>query len=218
MTTLVAYEDSDPEDVPPNEEGTYQVNAKNDIVAVHSGGGQKQFGLSPSGQNKQIPNPHNRDFEVVQCSDMTASGHFSESISHPWTQSKTSYQRPAISSSDCVIAVKRPQPSTAVVKPYIPKRQRLTQLVGKDVSEAPQAAAPLDQGANSKLLTEVSDSVRPFLESRCSGAELPRRVQLRIQAHQGPVNTVQWCPVPHLSHLLLSASMDGTAKVNLMDW
>ncbi|KAG5857499.1 hypothetical protein ANANG_G00020100 [Anguilla anguilla] len=214
MTSLVAYEDSDPEDDPPNEGGTDQMNAyKSDSVAVQSGVEQKQFGLSLRGQNRPIPSPHDRGFEVVQCSDVTASGHFSEFISLPWTQSSTGFQRPALSRPDCAISMKRPQPSTAVVKPYIPKRQRRTQLGGDGVPEAPQPAATLDQGANSKLLTEVSDSVRPYLERRGGGAELPRRVRLRIQAHQGPVNAVQWCPVPHLSHLLLSASMDGTAKV-----
>ncbi|KAJ8288787.1 hypothetical protein COCON_G00014460 [Conger conger] len=214
MTSLVAYEDSDQEDDPPNEEGTDQGNAKSDSVAGLSGGAQKQFGLSLSSQNRPLFNPHDRGFEVVQFSDMTASGHFSEFISQPWTQNSTSFERPAIRNSDCAISVKRPQPSMAVVKPYIPKRQRLSQLGGNDVPESPQAATVSpDQGANSKLLMEVSDSVRPYLEMRCSGAELPRRVRLRIQAHQGPVNAIHWCPVPHLSHLLLSASMDGTAKV-----
>ncbi|KAJ8341646.1 hypothetical protein SKAU_G00339370 [Synaphobranchus kaupii] len=211
MTSLVAYEDSDPEDDPPNEGGTDQPN-EGDGMAVHSGGGQKRFGLSLNVQNRPIPNPHDRGFELVQYSDRTASRHFSEFKSRPWTQSITSFQRPALSSSDFAMSMKRPQPSTAV-RPYIPKRQKLTQLGDKGVSEAPQAAVPPDQGANSKLLTEGSDSVRPYLERQCNGAELPRRVRLRIQAHQGPVNTVQWCPVPHLSHLLLSASMDGTAKV-----
>lgn len=36
---------------------------------------------------------------------------------------------------------------------------------------------------------------------------------MSLGGHQGPVNTVRWCPVPHLSHLLLSASMDKTFKV-----
>ncbi len=39
-------------------------------------------------------------------------------------------------------------------------------------------------------------------------------MQSHIQAHQGPVNTLQWSPVEHLSHLLLSASMDRTFKVS----
>lgn len=42
---------------------------------------------------------------------------------------------------------------------------------------------------------------------------VPRRLLLSLTGHQGPVNTVKWCPVPHLSHLLLSASMDKTCKV-----
>lgn len=36
---------------------------------------------------------------------------------------------------------------------------------------------------------------------------------MSLGGHQGPVNTVQWCPVPQHSHLLLSASMDKTFKV-----
>ncbi|KAJ8290511.1 hypothetical protein GJAV_G00013820 [Gymnothorax javanicus] len=213
MTSLVSYDDSDSEDDSSNERHADQINANCDGVAIHSFGDHKQFGMSPSCRDGPIPNPLERSFEEIQHTDSTDSMRFSQFLSHPLTQSNTIFQKPALSHPDCTISMKRPHSSTAAVRPYIPKRQRLIQPGDKHGPEAPQPPAPLDQGAKTRLLTEVSDSVRPFLERRNSGAEIPRRVRLRIQAHQGPVNTVQWCPVPHLSHLLLSASMDGTAKV-----
>ncbi|KAK2879255.1 hypothetical protein QQF64_010575 [Cirrhinus molitorella] len=107
-------------------------------------------------------------------------------------------------------SMKRVQLQAAVVRPYVSKRQRLSSVEPTAVQTG-EAASSVSAGC--RVLSEVSERVRPFLGRKHGGVELPRRMQCRIQAHQGPVNTLQWSPVDHLSHLLLSASMDKTFKV-----
>ncbi|XP_072545960.1 WD repeat-containing protein 25 [Salminus brasiliensis] len=107
------------------------------------------------------------------------------------------------------MSAKRPQPTAAWVRPYVSKRQKpVTQSA--DLNKEGCSAL---QATNLHLLSTVSDRVHPFLERKKGRTELPKYVQHHLRAHQGPVSTVQWCPVPHLSHLLLSASMDKTFKV-----
>lgn len=114
----------------------------------------------------------------------------------------------SVSASGCR---KRAQPPPAGVRPYVPKRQRVSTAAAQtpETPHTPHTPPP----AGARLLSEVSERVRPFLALKPGRVELPRRVQCLLQAHQGPVNTLQWSPVDHLSHLLLSASMDNTCKV-----
>lgn len=112
------------------------------------------------------------------------------------TQNSRSY------SSSCV---KSSHPNPTAVRPYVSKRQR--------VSTSSLVQTEAEHTAGSHLLSEVSETIRPYLSRKQVGSQLPRRVQFELQAHQGPVNTLQWCPVDHHSHLLLSASMDKTFKV-----
>ncbi|XP_026096026.1 WD repeat-containing protein 25-like [Carassius auratus] len=95
----------------------------------------------------------------------------------------------------------------SALRPYVPKRQRLETAAVQTEEASPSGSS------GSLLLSQVSERVRPFLGRRQGQVQLPRRMQSRIEAHQGPVNTLQWSPVDHLSHLLLSASMDRTFKV-----
>ncbi|XP_062863690.1 WD repeat-containing protein 25 [Trichomycterus rosablanca] len=106
------------------------------------------------------------------------------------------------------VCSKRAQTPPAGLRPYVSKRQRLmTQPQAlRDASSDPQAT-------DLHLLSEVSERIRPYIGRKLGRTELPKRVQHHLSAHDGPVNTVQWCPVPHLSHLLLSVSMDKTVKV-----
>ncbi|XP_073683188.1 WD repeat-containing protein 25 [Garra rufa] len=126
------------------------------------------------------------------------------------SSSSSSYPSAAQRSCGSSASVKRVYPQVSVVRPYVSKRQRLSSAEPTVV----QAEEPDWSGsAGSPVLSEVSERVRPFLGRKRGGVELPRRTQCRIQAHQGPVNVLQWSPVDHLSHLLLSASMDKTFKV-----
>ncbi|MCI4382917.1 hypothetical protein PGIGA_G00020310 [Pangasianodon gigas] len=116
---------------------------------------------------------------------------------------------PVVQTSVCS---KRPQATPGGLRPYVSKRQRMI-TQPESAALVPTENSPDLQAKNLRLLSEVSERVQPFLGRKVVRAELPKRVQLQLQAHHGPVNTVQWCPVPHLSHLLLSASMDKTFKV-----
>lgn len=97
------------------------------------------------------------------------------------------------------------------VRPYIPKRQRLPTSVETVDPQFPAEQVPGNQ--TREILSEVSARVKPYLTNKVRAAGIPRKLLMSLGGHQGPVNTVQWCPVPHLSHLLLSASMDKTFKV-----
>ncbi|XP_029982577.1 WD repeat-containing protein 25 isoform X2 [Sphaeramia orbicularis] len=99
------------------------------------------------------------------------------------------------------------------VRPYIPKRQRLTPPVVNTDSKYQPQQVPGNQSGDGQILSDVSAKVKQYLSQKPSAAGIPRRLLLSLGGHQGPVNTVQWCPVPHASHLLLSASMDKTFKV-----
>ncbi|KAF5890927.1 WD repeat-containing protein 25, partial [Clarias magur] len=108
--------------------------------------------------------------------------------------------------------LKRPQVTPGGLRPYVSKRQKVISPPDPAAAQLTQTSPEL-QGTDLQRLSEVSETVRPFLGRKPARGELPRRVQHQLQAHRGPVNTVRWCPVPHLSHLLLSASMDKTFKV-----
>lgn len=102
------------------------------------------------------------------------------------------------------------------VRPYIPKRQRLATSEEAVGSIFPVEHVSGNQTRESQILSQVSERVKPYLAHKPGTAGIPRRLLMNLGGHQGPVNTVQWCPVPHLSHLLLSASMDKTVKVKYL--
>ncbi|KAM3871226.1 LOW QUALITY PROTEIN: WD repeat-containing protein 25 [Diretmus argenteus] len=108
---------------------------------------------------------------------------------------------------------KRYQTSPSGVRPYIPKRQRLATPVQREDPRSPVEKVSVDEARVNQMLSNMSEKVKPYLVHKPGRAEIPRRLLMSLGGHQGPVNTVQWCPIPHLSHLLLSASMDKTVKV-----
>ncbi|KAM3919146.1 WD repeat-containing protein 25 isoform 1-T2 [Leptodactylus fuscus] len=112
-------------------------------------------------------------------------------------------------------AQKRPQPSSGgVVKPYIPKR--LKQEQSNMSAEIPGDGSVRSQdhiSLSTKNIYRVSDYLAPHLPLKYSSSGIPKKVIFQMREHTGPVNRVQWCPVKQYSHLLLSASMDGTCKV-----
>ncbi|XP_054470166.1 WD repeat-containing protein 25 [Anoplopoma fimbria] len=99
------------------------------------------------------------------------------------------------------------------VRPYIPKRQRLATSVETVDPNYPAEQVPGNLTRESQILSDVSARIKPYLAHKPGSSGIPRKLLMTLGGHQGPVNTVQWCPVPHLSHLLLSASMDKTFKV-----
>uniref|UniRef100_UPI0037E87D1F WD repeat-containing protein 25 n=1 Tax=Semicossyphus pulcher TaxID=241346 RepID=UPI0037E87D1F len=161
------------------------------------------------------------DWERKHCSDGTAKEkHFTDSAapqSFPTTQGKilplqTLPHMPQ--GFGCGLKpAKRHQTVPSGVRPYIPKRQRLATSIETANPESPADQVAGNQTRESQILSEVSARVKPYLAHKPGAAGIPRKLLMSLGGHQGPVNTVQWCPVPHLSHLLLSASMDKTFKV-----
>ncbi|XP_023684166.2 WD repeat-containing protein 25 isoform X1 [Paramormyrops kingsleyae] len=217
MASLVAYEDSDTEDESTTQEGTIHQNSESDFGAENSLGqhGAIEFGPTDPHESSLSPQGGGQDGQESRS--------LWEFCYSPWIQPDGTQDGVAVvrslpqtaQGSSCVGPPKRPLKETPMtgIRPYVPKRQRLSQQVAASSEGGFQGDGSVISGTGSRLLTEVSEIISPFLRRKSTGTELPRRVRLRVQAHQGPVNTVQWCPVPHFSHLLLSASMDLTAKV-----
>ncbi|XP_028829625.1 WD repeat-containing protein 25 [Denticeps clupeoides] len=208
MASLVAYDDSDSE-----EDGSFSGKP------VQSDRGTENSVTATYQKPDQCLEGH----EGLQCIN-------SETAMHPpwkghspvWSQPEVLGRKPAPkfrprSSSERnegPTAAKRPQLLPPGVRPYIPKRHRLaTPDKGPPPVQSLEQDSSDHQALRSQMLSEVSEKVRPFLGRKCTRAELPRHVRLQLSAHNGPVNTIQWCPVPQLSHLLLSASMDRTVKI-----
>lgn len=131
-------------------------------------------------------------------------------ISPKWTPCKTPQMF-----NDKLNQAKRPCSVPSGIRPYIPKRQRLATSGETLNSKSQTDHNPGCQTRISPVLSEVSERVKPYLDNRPGAAGIPRRLLMSLGGHQGPVNTVQWCPVPQHSHLLLSASMDKTFKVRI---
>lgn len=108
---------------------------------------------------------------------------------------------------------KRHPTGGSVVRPYIPKRLRLS-ISAEVACLHPQTGCTV-QNHTSKIqrVLETSDRLKPYLDEKVRPAGIPRRLKMRLEGHQGPVHKLQWCPAPRFSHLLLSASMDKTFKV-----
>lgn len=119
-------------------------------------------------------------------------------------------------SDDRLKSLKRLCSDSSGIRPYIPKRQRLGTIVAMEDSKFPEEQSQSNQTAEIQILSSVSERIRPYIDHKHSIAGIPRKLLMNLGGHQGPVNTLQWCPVPHLGHLLLSASMDKTFKVCLI--
>ncbi|XP_059208584.1 WD repeat-containing protein 25 [Centropristis striata] len=230
MSSLVAYDDSESEDDPDQtEEGP--------SASLQTGSFDKKAEVRMFTSSKVTANPHSFTFNPDSSE---RHGNVSDRISprpqpQSWigtgteepeehfrdpsagTRGRTSSLRtlPQSLFSD---GLKRPhRPVPPGVRPYVPKRQRRPPSVETLDPKHPAEPEPGTQTRESQILSDVSDKVKPFLSQEPQAAGIPRRLLMSLGgpqgAHQGPVNTVQWCPVPQLSHLLLSASMDKTFKV-----
>lgn len=108
------------------------------------------------------------------------------------------------------------------VIPYTPKRLRQLQAVGAETGKSNEAEAwgPCARRAPAPLCvaSRVSEFIQPYLDSPYKETKIPRSVLFHLRGHRGPVNGVQWCPVPSQSHMLLSASMDKTFRIDSQKW
>ncbi|XP_040916292.1 WD repeat-containing protein 25 isoform X2 [Toxotes jaculatrix] len=240
MSSLVAYEDSESEDesIDQVEEGTsasVQTGSyeQNQEVVLYNNSkvtpSPQSFTLDPDRtvleyhgniSDRSISSLH-LNSQQQNCSIRTTQDkHFGDPaapVSLPRTQGKTSSLQtlPHIPQrfGDGLNPAKRHCTVLPGVRPYIPKRQRLATSVETVGPKNPAEQVPGNKTRESQILSDVSETVKLYLAHKPEAAGIPRRLLMSLAGHEGPVNTVQWCPVPHLSHLLLSASMDKTFKV-----
>ncbi|XP_061552245.1 WD repeat-containing protein 25 isoform X3 [Phycodurus eques] len=197
MTTLVAYEDSESED---------------ECLDQKEGAGS-QHEATECHLLASTPKP---DSTMLEChlnvfgKDSSSSQKQSSSLGTPAILQKKAillpYIAPRVSDKP-----KRPCTVPPGVRPYIPKRQRL-------VTSSIEKEDNLTGGVHYRdfqILSAASQKMKLHLAHMPApaAAGIPKKLLLSLQGHHGPVNTVQWCPVPQRSHLLLSASMDKTFKV-----
>ncbi|KAK7905059.1 hypothetical protein WMY93_017666 [Mugilogobius chulae] len=199
MSSLVAYEDSDSD----SEDKINTFDRKTSAPSASSDWTKKNLAVgvcspTPSSSHDHYPSPRPT---VTQNTPVYV---LESQRKNPTPQTPLLVQTHANSSN----ASKRQLPSS--VRPYVPKRQRSAPVESAEPADAPEHIRREERS----VLSDVSPTVKQCLsQKRPVESGVPRRLLLNLGGHQGPVNTVKWCPVPHLSHLLLSASMDKTFKV-----
>lgn len=229
MSSLVAYDDSEPEDDCPNpsEEG----DAASDLGTASEG---RQCTSSEVTQSLHRLTAAEAGRSTLEHHGLNSEGNWTSLQPHPqsggehfrvapppFSLAVTQGEIPPMQTpphtlhrfSGKLNPVKRLCTVPSGVKPYIPKRQRLATSAETVESKSQVEYDPGCQTKGSHVLSEVSERVKPYLDNRPGTAGIPRRLLMSLGGHQGPVNTVQWCPVLQHSHLLLSASMDKTFKV-----
>lgn len=231
MSSLVAYEDSDSEDENLGQtfdRGATLLQTRSSTPKQNQEGGMSSHVGFTTNFDETILSPPDQSSEQTSHLERISLLHgIMEKNAAPQA---LAHIQPSIHT---LKASKRHNSLHPTVRPYIPKRQRLATLVEslepvyrtEHIQESPREERPGEKrsgeerseeeriGEESTSLSDVSATVKPYLSQTLSEAGVPRRLLISLQGHQGPVNTVQWCPVPQLSHLLLSASMDKTFKV-----
>lgn len=222
MSSLVAYDDSESEDesfhqeentsTPAKTSSCEQEAAKSVVFKESLTFASDQTVLQPEGRSSSCfySQPQScADGERNFCRDGSVLLHL------PAAQRSTAPPQPPSciprSFSDGSNPTKRLPAVLSGVKPYVSKRKRLS--VETVNPEHPSEQVQGDETRNSQILSDAPPRLKAYLGEKPKAAGIPRKVQMSLEGHQGPVNMVQWCPVPHLSHLLLSASMDKTFKV-----
>lgn len=224
MSSLVAYDDSESEDesfhqeeldtYTPAQTNSCEQEAAKTIVFKESVTFASDRTVSQSERSSSSPRfyPQTQscaDWERKSCSGSSAPLHL------PATQGSIAPLQPPSciprSFSDGSNPARRLPAVLPGVRPYVPKRKRLS--VETMNQEHPSEPVQGDESRNSQILSDAPPRLKDHLGEKPRAAGIPRKVHMSLGGHQGPVNTVQWCPVPHLSHLLLSASMDKTFKV-----
>lgn len=103
------------------------------------------------------------------------------------------------------------------IRPYIPKRlrQENSSTGGKKEYEQGESSNchVKPDVSGKQTMRKISEIIKPYLGSKCKVTEIPKSLVFHMFKHSSPVNEIQWCPVREQSHMLLSASMDKTIKI-----
>lgn len=246
MSSLVAYEDSETEDenfelnmarTSTQAESCYQKQqvtewksssiepSLHSFIPQAARSAQDIHETIPEG-NKSSLYCHSQPLNLASpyCCDNTAATHLCSDSRAPLNVDETegrlsSLQRlPHIMqrSDNRLKSSKRLCSDLSGVRPYMPKRQRLGTVAAMEDSKFTGEQSKSNQTTESPILSGISERIRHYIDEKHGVAGIPRKLLMSLGGHQGPVNTLQWSPIPHLSHLLLSASMDKTFKVCLI--
>lgn len=226
MSSLVSYEDSEDESV-----DQASASVQTHVSCEH----ETRVACSPSDATSLTPDSEQTLLELNEnVSELSNSSHQPQSQQH--SRFKRDGDRTAEETqctpaahgkivplqtlphmpqrfSDGLNQVIRRHTVPSAVRPYIPKRRRLATSVETAEPKSSLEQVPANKTQERQILSDASERLKPYLGHKAGAAGIPRRLHMSLGGHQGPVNTVQWCPVPHLSHLLLSAAMDKTFKV-----
>ncbi|XP_029349797.1 WD repeat-containing protein 25 isoform X1 [Echeneis naucrates] len=226
MSSLVAYEDSESEDESLNQtqdeaSAVPHEQTKKHVVCSNAKATPSPRSLTPGPEGAvleyhgNISERHSALHHRSQKLDRTAQTKHLRDAAAPWNLPETQGQISHMPQnfSDGMNSTKRHHTVPSGVRPYIPKRKKLAPSVETANQKDPAVQVVGNQSMQSQILSDVSAVVKPYLAHKPDAAKIPRRLLMSLGGHQGPVNTVQWSPVPHISHLLLSASMDKTFKV-----
>ncbi|XP_075187100.1 WD repeat-containing protein 25 isoform X2 [Anomaloglossus baeobatrachus] len=206
MNSLVAYDDSDSETEDDRRHHTTQVT---DAPPMHVLQHQPQSDASLHSTSLAAP------FGSSSCgTDFTLTDQYPAQSANYNPTYKRGLSNSAMKAS-ILSYQKRPQASGGVVvKPYVPKRRKLEQSNMAAEVESDEPTGSHDHISHSaRNIYRVSEYLGPHLSLKYSSSGIPKKLIFQMKEHAGPVNRVQWCPVKPSSHLLLSASMDGTCKV-----
>lgn len=245
MSSLVAYEDSESEDENPEvkmdrkspqaesheENQEHTVRNSSEVELTHHS--FKQPDSSAQDCHESVSEGDRASlccysqplsWARSSCRDSTTTNHPCRNSTAALSVDKTERRVPPLQrlphnmkmSDDRLKSLKSLYSDSSGIRPYISKRQRLGTMAAMEDSKFTGEQSQSNQTAEIQILSRVSERIRPYVDHKHSIAGIPRKLLMSLGGHQGPVNTLQWCPVPHLSHLLLSASMDKTFKVCLI--
>lgn len=246
MSSLVAYEDSESEDehfelnMARTSTQTDSCYEKQQVTAWKSSGVEPSFhsfipqaARSAQDFNETIPEGnksslycHSQPLNLASpyCCDNTAVTHLCSDSRAPLNVGETEGRLSSLQrlphnlqrSKNRLKSSKRLCSDLSGIRPYMPKRQRLGAVAVMEDSKFTEEQSKSNQTTESPILSGFSERIGYYIDEKRGIPGIPRKLLMSLGGHQGPVNTLQWSPIPQLSHLLLSASMDKTFKVCLI--
>ncbi|XP_075047999.1 WD repeat-containing protein 25 [Mixophyes fleayi] len=207
MNSLVAYDDSETDDLEDGGIPPTSLAAKISTMPLVPSRLQTDFNRRPSGMDRLTESPFGKDLNATE-SESKYRVH-NNVMARNMSVSESKLEKPVQQDGQ-----KRPPSDENVVKPYIPKRLRQEQSnMAEEVDCNISGRSHEHTRHQSWDIYRVSEYLGPHLHLKYRNTELPQKVIFQMREHTGPVNRIQWCPVKQSSHLLLSASMDATFKV-----
>ncbi|XP_078796720.1 WD repeat-containing protein 25 isoform X2 [Oryzias latipes] len=230
MSSLVAYDNSDSEDdssdqqekrLSPAQTAPFEQNQSPNAPMLPDPPTSAMDQMVSGYHGDTLSNYHPQSQSLSQSDWRSFSRRQEKVVMDCTSPSMTHWNIPSVQTPPCIQksfslvsnSTKRLQNVPSDVRPYISKRRRLSTSVETEQKDDPSEPDHGSQSREAPILSNVPSKLAPYLGQKPRAAKIPRRLLMSLGGHKGPVNTVQWSPVPQFSHLLLSASMDKTFKV-----